>query len=76
MAHRYLYYVMARPVITDQAYDALEAQATKRYDPDTGNMILLLPDDHPLNKPGSDNPKSYTTYQIRLAKKLSKGSEE
>jgi len=72
MAHRYLYYVLAKPIISDQEYDRLEKQVSQKFDAENGVWVDLLPPEHPLNKPGSSDPKSYTAKQVRLAKKMLK----
>jgi NAD-dependent DNA ligase len=66
MAHRYLYYVVCRPVISDRDYDALEARAK-----------AVVGVDSPVNNPGSDREQDYSdaalhrvTELIRAAKVL------
>lgn len=59
IAHRYLYYVLAEPVISDFIYDALEAGARK-----------VLPPESPVHGVGSSLPSSYSTEVIDLARKL------
>ena len=49
LAHRYLYYVLGLPVISDFEYDKLEREHLKRF-----------PDSVSINKPGSDNPLHYS----------------
>jgi len=49
LAHRYLYYVLNTPVISDRAYDELEKAAIK-----------ILPSTSDVNKPGSDLDSSYS----------------
>jgi NAD-dependent DNA ligase len=58
MAHRYLYYVQSCPVISDYAYDLLEAKAR-----------AALPETSPVHGVGSDRAESYSQGQIALAKK-------
>lgn len=70
MAHRYLYYILCKPVISDYQYDMLEKQVTQKYDSVTGKFINLYDDNHPVMKPGSSDPKSYSRKQIKLAKKF------
>ena len=52
MAHRYLYYVLGKPIITDREYDELEKRAS------------ILPPNSPVHKPGSDLASSYTYEQV------------
>lgn len=52
MAHRYLYWVLDKPVITDQAYDDLERMACK-----------VLPASSPLHGVGSSRAQDYTEAQ-------------
>lgn len=59
MAHRYLYYVLARPVISDREYDELEKEA-----------VAALPPDHPVHLPGSDRGSDYTTEAKQAAQDL------
>lgn len=59
MAHRYLYYVEMRPIISDRDYDRLEREALEQIGPD-----------HPLRKPGSEMSSSYTEEQKALARRL------
>lgn len=56
LVHRYLYYVIARPVISDREYDDLERIARQ----------TALPD-HAIHRPGSDNPASYPTWVRKAA---------
>jgi len=56
LAHRYLYYVKATPVISDEKYDLLDIHATK-----------LLPKISRLNWCGSDLEESYSEDVIRHA---------
>ena len=53
LAHRYLYYVKALPILTDFDYDALEKEARK-----------VLPPDSPVHLPGSDLAASYPPIVI------------
>lgn len=56
LIHRYLYYVLGRPIITDQTYDLLEAD---------------LPDGDPVKESvGSDRECDYTPKVKKLAIKL------
>lgn len=59
MAHRYLYYVLAAPKISDTAYDLLELRAKS-----------FLPPDSPIQKVGSSLAKDYPTEIIKLAHKI------
>lgn len=59
MAHRYLYYVLAAPVISDREYDILEAIALRE-----------LPDDSPARMLGSSIAEHYTLEAIRRAEWL------
>lgn len=58
MMHRYLYYVLSQPVISDYEYDMLERRALAGAAPDS-----------PLNFPGSDQRSSYSPEVIRAAEK-------
>lgn len=59
MAHRYRYYVMADPIISDYQYDLLERQA---------RAACRL--DSPVHKVGSCLPASYTKEQIAYAENM------
>lgn len=59
MAHRYLYYIQCRPVISDSEYDRMESDA-----------MPGLPYDSPLRLPGSDAVESYPPDVIIKALKL------
>ena len=61
LAHRFLYYVVASPVIPDQCYDAIEKQ-----------VLPHLPSDHPLHRPGSSNPEDYSEEVRRWVDWLAK----
>jgi NAD-dependent DNA ligase len=56
MVHRYLYYVVFRPVLTDQVYDKLEREA-----------VESTPEDHPIHQVGSDLERSYSEEIKRIA---------
>lgn len=56
LAHRYLYYVKSRPVISDRDYDALEKLALAQHS-----------DSETLNAPGSDLQSSYSDEVKALA---------
>ena len=60
MAHRYLYYVLGEPVISDYLYDPWEREARQ-----------VLPEDSPIHGVVSSNPWSYSKEQIEYARKLS-----
>ena len=47
LVHRYLYYVLFKPVISDQQYDQLESQAVK-----------VAPPEHQINFCGSSLEES------------------
>jgi NAD-dependent DNA ligase len=59
MAHRYLYYVLAAPVIPDYVYDELERSAIEAAKPESR-----------LQRPGSDRAEDYTVEEILRARKL------
>ena len=59
MAHRYLYYVLATPVLNDHEYDLIERKARE-----------LLPPDSVVHKVGSCLESSYTQEEIDFAYKL------
>lgn len=61
MAHRYLYYVVAEPVIQDHIYDMKERAARE-----------ICSSDSPVHKVGSCLPDSYTDEQIQYALELQK----
>ena len=65
LAHRYLYYVMCSPVISDGEYDILERQARKG-----------LSKDSPVRKPGSDLASSYSKEVIKYAEELYRALQE
>lgn len=56
MTHRYRYYVLAKPTISDQEYDALEREAVER-----------LPAGHPVHQCGSDRAQDYEPEVVREA---------
>lgn len=62
MAHRYLYYVLCSPIISDREYDMLEKKALNE-----------IKEDHPLANPGSDREESYSEKIKSLAKKMMNG---
>ncbi len=59
MAHRYRYYVMADPAISDYAYDILERQARE-----------VCPPESPVHGVGSCLPSSYSDEVKNLAEDL------
>lgn len=56
MAHRYLYYVLAEPVLPDMVYDVLEREAR-----------AVLPDTSPVHGVGSSLSSSYTEQHKQRA---------
>lgn len=62
MAHRYLYYVKANPVLSDYEYDQLESFA-----------MFQLKNSASIQATGSDFEGSYTKEQKLLANELLKG---
>ncbi len=63
LTHRYLYYVLAHTVMSDQAYDELEARCLAHPD---------LPADSPLHLPGADCASAYSADIKENAKRLLK----
>jgi len=59
MAHRYLYYIVCEPSLSDHAYDALERQARE-----------VCPPESPVHGIGSSLASSYTAEQIIEARTL------
>ncbi len=59
MVHRYLYYVLFEPIISDYEYDMLEKEAEK-----------VAPEDHPIHRHGSDLKSSYDKKIIDIANNL------
>lgn len=59
LAHRYLYYVLNTPVISDYAYDRLERAA-----------LRVVPKDSALHRPGSDRAEDYPPSVVAHAKGL------
>ena len=57
MLHRYLYYVLAEPVISDMEYDMLEREAR-----------AFCPADSVVQGVGSSLPNSYSKEIIRAAR--------
>ncbi len=60
LVHRYLYYVLSRPVISDYEYDMMERS--------------LDPDDPVRNSVGSDQAKDYSFEVRALAQSLLDGN--
>ena len=56
MAHRFLYYVLSSPILTDAEYDALER-----------DFLSKTEEDSPVRRPGSDLESSYTKDETALA---------
>ncbi len=63
LTHRYLYYVMAQSIMSDQAYDELEKRCLDHPD---------LPPDSPLRLPGADCASAYPADIKENAKRLLK----
>ena len=59
MAHRYLYYVAATPVLTDYEYDVVERKARS-----------VCPPNSPVHGVGSSLPSSYSKEQVEYARTL------
>lgn len=59
MAHRYLYYVLGEPVVSDFVYDQLEREAR-----------AVCPPESPVHGVGSSLAASYTTEQVERAYEL------
>lgn len=59
LVHRVLYYVFARPVISDHEYDMLERDAT-----------MQAPEDHLIQRPGSDREETYPAKVVELAYRI------
>jgi NAD-dependent DNA ligase len=64
MAHRYLYYVMELPVISDTNYDMSERAFLRM---NIGDLETVI------NHPGSCLESSYTADEIELAKQKLEG---
>jgi NAD-dependent DNA ligase len=58
MAHRYLYYILAEPVITDYQYDMREKAFRDKIGEDSKSPIML---------PGSSLESSYTAEEVTTA---------
>lgn len=59
MAHRYLYFVLLRPVISNKEYDALQKEAMKQ-----------LPASSPVHLYGSDKESDYQSAWVARARIL------
>lgn len=59
LAHRYLYYVLAEPVIADPVYDQIEREAR-----------AVLPESSPVHGVGSSLPSSYSAEVVAYADRL------
>lgn len=59
LAHRYLYYVLSQPVITDYDYDMLERRARQE-----------LPTEETLFTVGSSRPEDYPEEVVSRAREL------
>lgn len=59
MAHRYLYYVLAEPVLPDLVYDVLEREAREKVSKDS-----------PIQRVGSSLKTSYSVEHIKRAHQL------
>jgi len=51
LLHRYCYYVLANPLVSDAVYDQIEREARKIY-----------PEDNVVHKVGSSLPSSYPDW--------------
>ena len=54
--HRYRYYIMCDPLISDFEYDMLDKEA-----------VAILPPDSVVNQPGSDLKSSYPAHIAEMA---------
>lgn len=61
LAHRYLYYVLGTPVLSDREYDELEKE-----------FLAGCPWESPIAYPGSSLESSYEERVIRLANEILK----
>jgi NAD-dependent DNA ligase len=59
MAHRYLYYVMCSPVLSDSIYDVIEREAR-----------AICPPESPVHGIGSSLASGYTGSQVEYAHAL------
>lgn len=64
LAHRYLYYVLGNPVLSDQKYDKLEKKFLKLY-----------PDSEVIKTCGSDLSSDYSEEIIIMANDILKNKE-
>jgi NAD-dependent DNA ligase len=56
LAHRYLYYVLTRPVLSDYDYDLLERRAKR-----------ALPETSSVHSVGSERPEDYPKAAVEYA---------
>jgi len=59
LAHRYLYYVLGEPVVSDAVYDQMEREAR-----------AALPESSVVHKVGSSNPWDYSDEVKQYAEEL------
>lgn len=69
--HRYLYYVLAASIVSDQRYDALETEL-KKLVADNPQVEVIDPDSDrcPIKTVGSSNPEDYTPAMAALAEQM------
>lgn len=67
LVHRYLYYVLASPLLTDRDYDMLERDGTQALDDLEENLSTCVVNPHPLMRPGSDIGSTYSQETADLA---------
>jgi len=69
--HRYLYYVLASSLISDQRYDALETEL-KKLVADNPQLEAFDADSDrcPTKTVGSSNPDDYTPAMVALAERV------
>lgn len=65
LAHRFLYYVKCKPILSDREYDELEKEA-----------CVDLPPDSIVHEPGSDCTSDYSDRIVRLALDLTIAHKE
>jgi hypothetical protein len=72
LVHRYLYYVLASPIITDYQYDMWEKQleALVAAHPDVAERLSKYERECPLKSPGSSRVEDYPDEVIALAESL------
>jgi len=59
LTHRYLYYVLAEPIVSDSVYDQIEKEARAICDPSS-----------PVHGIGSSLPSSYSLEAVKRALQL------